>query len=413
MELYTLLGITIIAWTIFNAAVLYWKSSPLSDHRLFALSITSYAIFIGSYLLLIEGKFYFDVPWMFRYNAPMLFLSPPLFYFYLRYSLKNQTMSRVDFLHFIPTLIVFLSYVPVYLLDNQSKFRLIEEVLANPAQSHLVGAGLIPPAVMTVVKLVFFAFYSGLIGSLMINYKEYFGLRNAGFHWKKVAAYFFIGISISFMIYTSNQLGGIFELWESKLLKSFGFASTYFLIVSINCYLVFYQDILFKESISPDEKKDKGNSNEGVECMEVYGITSLQVKEKDSALSKVNAHKLEENLNFEDEFQRIDYYIKKHFIYQQKNISLGQLSKQLNIPERKLSSIIRLNTDKGYNDFINSYRAEFAKLKIEEGYLKTYTIEALSELAGFNSRVTFFHSFKKLVGICPRDYWKDYCTMEK
>lgn len=408
MDLFTLLGVVIIAWTLINAYLIYWKSTIQSDHRLFALFLAFYALFIGSYLLLIEGEFYLDVPWMLRSFAPTVFLAIPLFFLYLRVKLKKTTLTVTDFLHFVPAFIVFSSYLPVYVLDNQEKFRIIDQILSQPDFSHNYGTGLFPPYVMAIIKLLFFGFYLIVTIRLMLSYKEYFYLNSSRFSWLQVTTYFFVGISLSYMIFTSNQLGEIFELWESRLLRGFAYSFTYLLVIGINFYIGFYLEEIFADQTESDEGKKQLKNN----IQPSFSFTPNDLLQE-TLVSPVGDGLVMEAVEVSEDFKSIDSYIRTYQIYQQKNFTLAQLSNHLNITERKLSTIIHQNTNKGFKDFINSYRAEFAKSRIEEGYLKNYTVEALAELSGFNSRVTFFHSFKKLVGTCPRDYWKAHSSIEK
>jgi AraC-like DNA-binding protein len=56
--------------------------------------------------------------------------------------------------------------------------------------------------------------------------------------------------------------------------------------------------------------------------------------------------------------------------------------------------------------FINSYRIEEAKIILLSNKHSNYTIEAISEIVGFNSKSAFNNAFKNRVGVTPSDYIK-------
>jgi len=62
--------------------------------------------------------------------------------------------------------------------------------------------------------------------------------------------------------------------------------------------------------------------------------------------------------------------------------------------------------DCNFVTFINSYRIEEAKKILISNNYSNYTIEAVSEIVGFNSKSAFNNAFKKKVGITPSDYIK-------
>jgi AraC-like DNA-binding protein len=78
------------------------------------------------------------------------------------------------------------------------------------------------------------------------------------------------------------------------------------------------------------------------------------------------------------------------------------------VSPKSVSYTINREFGKGFNEFLNQYRVEYAISKIEDGYLDDYTLEALGEISGFNSRTTFFNAFKKEMGFSPSEFWKKF-----
>jgi AraC-like DNA-binding protein len=95
----------------------------------------------------------------------------------------------------------------------------------------------------------------------------------------------------------------------------------------------------------------------------------------------------------------------EHF-YKAPALTLADLATALDIHPRYLTYVLGRHYNMRFTDFINGYRIRFILSQFEAGALRTYTIEAMAEEAGFTSRTTFFNAFKKVTGMNPSDYIK-------
>jgi len=84
-------------------------------------------------------------------------------------------------------------------------------------------------------------------------------------------------------------------------------------------------------------------------------------------------------------------------------LSLNTLARRMNISSKELSQIINECCDMNFSDFVNSFRVREVIRLIETG-TENRTILDISLDAGFNSKSTFNHAFKKHTGKSPRDY---------
>jgi AraC-like DNA-binding protein len=90
--------------------------------------------------------------------------------------------------------------------------------------------------------------------------------------------------------------------------------------------------------------------------------------------------------------------------YQNPELTLTQLAKDLQTNASLLSKVINQSFGMNFNDFINYYRIEEVKQKLQDKANINLTIMAIAYDAGFNSKATFNRAFKKLTGKNPKDF---------
>jgi AraC-like DNA-binding protein len=90
--------------------------------------------------------------------------------------------------------------------------------------------------------------------------------------------------------------------------------------------------------------------------------------------------------------------------YLDPEITLSELSKRLKTNTSVLSRVINQFFEKGFNDYINGYRVEDVKRRMEDKSYRNQTLLSMGYDAGFNSKSTFNRAFKKAVGISPKEY---------
>lgn len=101
---------------------------------------------------------------------------------------------------------------------------------------------------------------------------------------------------------------------------------------------------------------------------------------------------------------KIDVLMKFDKIFTNSNLQTSDVAKMLNISTHQFSQLLNDNLNKSFSTFINEHRIDEAKLKIKSN--QNYTLEAIGNESGFNSKSTFFTTFKKLVGLTPSEYKK-------
>jgi AraC-like DNA-binding protein len=100
--------------------------------------------------------------------------------------------------------------------------------------------------------------------------------------------------------------------------------------------------------------------------------------------------------------KRLERAMTEKNVFKNPNLKLNDLANEINVSAHQLSQLLNDNLGKGFTLFINEYRIEEA-CKILSA-TENLTIEAISDEVGFNSKSTFFSSFKKLKGMTPAQY---------
>ena len=91
-------------------------------------------------------------------------------------------------------------------------------------------------------------------------------------------------------------------------------------------------------------------------------------------------------------------------LYANPELTLTALARHLQTNNTVLSKVVNSGFGQNFNDFINYYRVEDVKQKLQSGSASEVTIMSLAYDAGFNSKATFNRAFKKVTGKNPKDY---------
>ncbi|MFC4162582.1 helix-turn-helix domain-containing protein [Epilithonimonas zeae] len=97
-------------------------------------------------------------------------------------------------------------------------------------------------------------------------------------------------------------------------------------------------------------------------------------------------------------------------LYKNPNLKLIDLALKMNMSAHQLSQLLNDNLGKSFSTYINEYRINEACEKIENGsYLK---IEEIGYEVGFNSKSTFFSTFRKIKNTTPLLYKQSQTVSE-
>ena len=132
-------------------------------------------------------------------------------------------------------------------------------------------------------------------------------------------------------------------------------------------------------------------------------------------IPKLLLHKLAEAPSFpnyedEKELRRLDQVLEQELLYTRPKLTLEELADALKLPPRYLTYLIKTYHNTNFSNFINAYRVQEVIRKINNPAEQHKTLLAFALEAGFGSKSTFNHAFKKHTGQSPSQYLP--CTEE-
>jgi AraC-like DNA-binding protein len=361
----------------------------------------SYADYVLSFLLLVHcwsvilflilySEYILQFPHVFKTGLPLNFLIAPFSYLYVRAVLFNEKkIQKRDLIHLIPFVIVFINYIPFYLLPVNEKVTVIQNSLNYWPDTFKYQAGFLPENFSILFRLILAIIYLVLQWNLILSYKKVHKESSIQIQisnvlkWLKLftitSTVIFFGI-IGFMLtvfFLPSYYNDDLLMQIPSLLVSVGF----FVMAA---YLLTHPEIL-----------------SGLPFVKYKEVPSDVINDKSYMVSYINE-------DYKLEMERIVDYFKTEKPYLNKDLNINQVSVALAIPSRELSFIINNHFGQRFNDFLNKYRIEYITKKINKEYLSNYTIEGIASEAGFASKSTFNLAFKKYHQCTPTEYFSKF-----
>lgn len=395
MSFLNLALIVLFFMSFFNGLVLSLNQTESAyKNRFLGVTVMTYSLFLLAYVWWYQEKFILEAPFLMRSISPLLFLSLPFFYFFVRNTLNgNDQLGSSDFLHFIPALICLIDLIPFYTLPVSEKLAIAEKVIQNPIALDSLAHGMIPGNWITLSRFILqFGYY---ILSIYILFRsdvkkhwgpEFVSIRN----WLLVAIALIGFLLFSHFLFVVRNLLDLASFDLPSFLEDMITFLVAFPILLLNIYMQFNQQLVYGVTLKSimEEKKKRVAKLTGENPF--MGESGVQ-----SAFS---------TLDVQDLRQRLDVLMIDKKAFLNPDLSLRDLAESLDLNQRILSQFIKATHGMGIKEFINQYRIKAAIELMKEGFLETRSLEGLCLSVGFNSRVTFFLAFKKYTGMSPTEY---------
>jgi AraC-like DNA-binding protein len=320
-----------------------------------------------------ETHYYLRFPHLLRVNHPFDFVVAQLFYLYVR-SLTEESpvLRRRDLLHFVPAALCVLYLVPYYLAG--ADYKLAAQQAEEEARWYYARASLAIPLALA---------YLLLAGRRVVLYFRE-ARRGRGAPDRHAA------VQLKFLVY---------------------FVSGLWLVALLRLALDFYDPAFFYAYTSAALPLGATVFVYGLAFLALRGGPQQQVPDAGPSAEKVAASPARKYERSALTPERADAFLKRLLgvmetekPYTDGGLTLPALAARLNVSTHHLSQVINERLGQSFNDFVNSYRVEEAKRKLTDPRLKHYSVLAIAEEVGFNSKSSFNAVFKKQTGMTPSEF---------
>lgn len=372
MEILFLVGAT---HSFFFSFLFLGKKLALAPYRILVFFfLINGLLLLDHYFELIELNIRYPHLLGLTYTLPILI--GPLLYFYTISIINQNILKRKALIHLAPFIILTLYFLFDYY------FLSAKEKLDYFYRESQIETSI--PIYLTEVCLNFSIPIYTVLSLLKLNKHEntvrqyYSDIEVKNLKWLKLVMLFFMGISI--IILATNLFSDLIPLMDFLIGDSIIYSALAVSIFYIG-YFGIKQKIVFPETLAPimkaHSKKDQ------------YKKSGLRSQEYDKYLVRLlNLMKIEKP-------------------YLNPKLSLKDLSAQMDLSENKLSQLINEGLNKKFYDFVNEYRVEEVKRKIEANENQKYSLLGIAYDCGFNSKSSFNRVFKEVTGKTPSEYKKN------
>ncbi len=353
LDQWTSLFLIASAQGIFLSILLWTVKSPDRKNLLLGILTLAYSISLIDNVWFWSGYFQ-DFPHLLGISMVFPFLYGPLTFSYFREAMKSGSFDlKMDWKHFILPTLVFLYLCPYYFSSSQEKLSMLVEWYKNPLNVLVLPAA----------SLISLIAYTYLIFNQIRAYQEKSGSRILnGKNWLAQIFFAYSLFAALFIVYHLLIYSGSSTI-HSDYMIAFGSATFIYFIG----YLGFTKSKLLN------------------------GIKVDQAKYQSTTLTESASKHL---------FERIQGHLGKTKVFTDSQLRLASLADQLAATPHQLSQVINEHSGKNFSEFINSYRIEEAKLRINEGT----RINLLAIEVGFSNKTSFHQAFKKFVGCSPSEF---------
>ncbi len=305
---------------------------------------------------------------------PMVF--GVILYFYFRNVFENKALSKKDLLHLIPFLLAVLLLLPQYLSTAAVKLIWMTGGQAKASVFHWPFQQQTLIRIFPWIKIVHMLIYASFISYSYTSLSKTNQEVSSWFNW---LTGLFIAFIVSYASYYILVNFAFFNVeWDYMISFSMMFA-IYFI-----AWFGYLQPKVFS------------------------GFTIIDAirggpRYKNSALNEDISQEI---------LTRLNTLMHTEKVYRENDLRLEKLAGILSVSKHHLSQVINEQTEMNYFEYINHLRIEEAKELLIQKTKKELNIIEVAFMVGFNNKVSFNNTFKKIVGKTPTEF-RNACWQEQ
>lgn len=356
----------------------------VANRVLAALVVAMAVVIFGGVMRTTHYEFVF--PHLSRIHDPFVFLASPLLFLYLRALVRRErALARKDYLHFLPFVACVAYLLPYYLRSSQYKLDYMWAEFYHPSLGYWYY-------IRSALLLIQGAIYLSLVAALLIRYSRAWKAKGGVLTAHERAALF----QVRFM------LGGFLVLFVGGLLRYTldQTARTNLLVplgASALIYALGYLGLRRPEVLTGVRESSPVTATEARGANPDANGGSPVKKYEKSTLTPERAERY---------LKRLLNHMETEKPYVDGELTLPKLAERLSIPPQHLSQTINERLQQNFFDFVNTYRVEEAKRRLLDPAKQHYSVLAIAEEVGFNSKSAFNSVFKKHVRMTPSEFRK-------
>lgn len=338
------------------------KSKAIKYSLASFLIVWSIVVLFGT--LIYSGKVIYLIH-LFRLDSPIHYLMGPTVYFFTLSTLTPEfRFKRIHLLHLLPFLINFIEFLPYYLNSAAFKLDYYENFITN-------GTVIMPIHYL----LKTFSVLAYFVAQLFLFKKYKIKKLKSDKSNQYQVSWFILYFGSQFILTTTSLVDHFSGLHLFSDPYGFIIKMTAFFLYCIMIGLLFFPSILYGNPVVEKEIKAK------------YSHSKLSEEMKIAILKDLNNLMKGENKPFLNE-----------------KISMAEIAKILEVSTQQISQVVNEKTGLNYNDYVNTFRIEEAKMILLSSSFSKLTIDAIAQKSGFGSKSAFYAAFKKHNGNTPKEF---------
>lgn len=302
-------------------------------------------------------------------NGSELAISP-LIYFYIKSHVKPQFSFKIkDWIHFTPFILTQTYAFVVYFSALKTNDFNEKDIIAKNLHFNDIKQ---LDEYLLLISLPFYLFYGY---KELKNYKKW--LENTtsdstfpDFGWLRNI--FRISIILGAFLLLNHSLDILFNLKNTTILH-------YNLLILSITFIIYYLGL--KGYLQPD-------------CT----FSNHEIKAKN------NLSSITYNIKLSESVEQLKTVMIKDKVFLNPKLSIYELSNLLDISQKSLSLAINQHFKMNFRDFINKYRLDEVKSKLNNKDYNHMSILGIALECGFNSEASFYRIFKKNTGVSPKEF---------
>ncbi|MEP2935381.1 MAG: helix-turn-helix domain-containing protein [Gilvibacter sp.] len=329
--------------------------------------LLSLFLFIHSVFIIHVGLYTMNYTYYMPHTQAMStvfsFLYGPLLYFYFKRIKTGYTFHWKDLMHLIPTLYLLVLFIPIYSLSESDKLRMMLGV--GPYEQNPYGEQV---AIGKMIILIVYAFLTLRLWQKTRENRT--TIKTPLYLWQRNVVLFQGMYALIYCIYAILLLRDV--------RAGFVFNTQLILMSAMVLYVAYV-------------------AYANPKVLMGFHLERSFLKYKNSGLTSSYSVELK---------QQLLSLLEEQKIYRENNINLDTLAERLGTTRHSTSQIINEHFGMNFFELINNYRIQEAMNILKSDTAREKNIIDVAYEVGFNNKVTFNKSFKKINDVTPSQYLK-------